>query len=185
MIKNITRYICDRCGKIAEVDYGEGNPDGWSNILVKCNYKLLCPDCYKVYDKTLEGFMRNKSNNANKSKGRTYTIGIPNDGGSISTVDCSLETEDLSKQGLTVIDTKYKVVKIDYEDDRVLQSRVEYYDDAEDAVRRYFTNRVGLNRVLKIVQCMDSKGETIYKYYDWDAYGPTHGFVPTDSRFGN
>lgn len=91
----------------------------------------------------------------------------------------------MSEQGLAVISTKYKVVKIGYEDGRVLQERVEYYDDAECAIRRYFTNRVGLNRVLKIVQCMDYKGETVYKYYDWDAYGPTHGFVPTDGRFGD
>lgn len=185
MIKNITKYICDRCGKIVEVDYGEDKPDGWNNIAVNYSHKLLCPDCKKIYDKTLEGFMGNKSDNTDKPKERTYTIGIPNAYGRATTVECSLETEDLSEQGLAVISTKYKVVKIGYEDDRVLQSRVEYYDDAEDAIRRYFTNRVGLNRVLKIVQCMDSKGETVYKYYDWDAYGPTHGFVPTDDRFGD
>ena len=61
MIKNVTKYICDRCGKVVEVDYGEGSPDGWSNIAVKYNHKLLCLDCYKDYDKTLEDFMCNKS----------------------------------------------------------------------------------------------------------------------------
>ena len=91
----------------------------------------------------------------------------------------------MSEQGLAVISTKYKVVKIGYEDDRVLQERVEYYDDAEDAIRRYFTNRVGLNLVLKIVQCKEAEGKTVYKWYEWDAYGPTHGFVPTDGRFGD
>lgn len=184
MIKNVTKYICDRCGKVAEVDYGKGNPDDWNNIIVKYNYKLLCPDCYKVYDKTLEDFMWNKSNNTNKSKGRTYTIGIPNSCGSISTVECNLETEDLSEQGLIVTGTKYKVAKVDYSNHFALQ-RVEYYDDVEEAVSRYFKNNVGLNLVLKIVQCKDSNGETVYKYYEWDAYGPTHGFVPTDDKFGS
>lgn len=63
--------------------------------------------------------------------------------------------------------------------------RIEYYDDVTKAVSRYFKNDIGLNLVLKIVQCMDSKGETVYKYYNWDAYGPAHGFVPTDGRFGD
>lgn len=185
MIKSVTKYICDRCGKVVELDYGCAVPPGWDYVDVKSEQKFLCLDCKKIYDKTLTDFMDNKSNYTESVKKRTYTIGIPNNRGSISAVDCSLETGDLSEQGLTVISTKYKVMKIDYKDDRILESRVEYYDDADEAIRRYFSNRVGLNRALKIVQCMDSKGETVYKYYDWDAYGPTHGFVPTDDRFGD
>ena len=69
MIKNVTRYICDRCGKVVEVDYGEGSPDGWSNILVKYNYKFLCLDCYKAYDKILEGFINSKSDGADSRIG--------------------------------------------------------------------------------------------------------------------
>ena len=63
--------------------------------------------------------------------------------------------------------------------------RIEYYDDVTKAVSRYFKNDIGLNLVLKIVRCKDAEGKTVYKWYKFDAYGSTHGFVPTDGRFGD
>lgn len=183
MIKNVTKYICDRCGKVAEVDYGEEKPDGWNNVAVKYSHKLLCPDCKRIYDKALSDFMNNKSDDTNKPKGRTYTIGIPNAGGKVATVECSLETEDLSERGLTVISTKYKVAKVDYSDNLALYE-IEYYDDVTEAVKRYFNSNRDFNLVLKIVHCKDSEGKDVYKWYEWDAYG-VHGFKPTDGRFGS
>lgn len=41
---------------------------------------------------------------------------------------------------------------------------------------------MGLNLVLKIVRCKDAEGKTVYKWYEWDAYG-VHGFKLTDGRF--
>lgn len=184
MIERLVRYTCDRCGKVVETDYGCPVPSGWGYIEVKSVQKFLCPNCNMAYDDVMAGFIGNKFNDTESVKKRTYTIGVPNTSGSISTVECSLETEDLSKQGLIVTGVKYKVAKVDYSDNLALR-RIEYYDDAEKAVSRYFKNNVGLNLVLKIVQCKDAEGKTAYKWYEWDAYGPTHGFVPTDGRFGD
>lgn len=183
MTKNITKYICDRCGKVAEVDYGNPIPSGWRLIDVKSSQKLLCWACNRAYNDVLVDFINNKLDDTYRHKQRTYTIGIPNAGGKVTTVECSLETEDLSEQGLIVTDVKYKVAKVDYDDNLALR-RIEYYDDVVEAVNRYFKNDIGLNLVLKIVQCKDSEGKTVYKWYEWDAYG-VHGFKPTDSRFGS
>lgn len=183
MIERFVRYTCDRCGKVVEADYGCAVPSGWDYVDVKSEQKLFCHNCNIAYDDVVTNFMDNKSNDTESVKKRMYTIGIPNDRGSISTVDCSLETEDLSEQGLIVTGVKYKVAKVDYSDNLALR-RIEYYDDAEKAVSRYFKNNVGLNLVLKIVQCKDAEGKTVYKWYEWDAYG-VHGFKPTDGRFGS
>ena len=183
MIKSVTKYICDRCGKVVELDYGCAVPPGWDYVDVKSEQKLFCHDCNVAYDDVVTNFMDNKSNDTEPVKKRTYTIGIPNACGKVTTIECNLETEDLSEQGFIVTGVKYKVAKVDYSDNLALR-RIEYYDDVGKAVSRYFKNDVGLNLVLKIVQCKDVEGNTVYKWYKFDAYS-AHGFEPTDSRFGS
>lgn len=56
MIKNIARYMCDRCAKYKEVDYGSAFPSNWKLIDTKNGQKLICPGCVKAYNDTVEDF---------------------------------------------------------------------------------------------------------------------------------
>lgn len=96
-----------------------------------------------------------------------FTLGIVQPNYTMATVTPHFETEDLSKYGLVVKNTKYKLACMDYEHNFKL-SNIEYYDNPKEAVKRYYNHRApNFGFIMKIVTCEDANGNTVVKKYKW------------------